>query len=150
MKVILKEDVKNLGLMGSVVNVADGYARNYLIPRNLAVEASLKNIKKLEHEKNMIIEKAKKIKKAANEFAAKLSNITLSIEATAGEDGKLFGSVTAMDIVTALSRQGIEVDKRKIIIEDEPIKRLGRYNVYVKLHPEITTAINLEVKRLEQ
>jgi len=149
MKVILKEDVKNLGSMGSVVNVAEGYARNYLIPRNLAAEASLKNIKRLEHEKNIILEKAKKIKKTADELAIKLSNITLSIEATAGEDGKLFGSVTAMDIATALSKQGMEVDKRKIIIEDEPIKRLGKYNVYIKLHPEITTTVNLEVKGKE-
>jgi len=149
MKVILKEDVKNLGSMGSIVNVAEGYARNYLIPRNLAAEASLKNIKRLEHEKNIILEKAKKIKKTADDLASKLSSITLSIEATAGEDGKLFGSVTAMDIADALSKQGIEVDKRKITIEDEPIKRLGKYNVYIKLHPEITVSINVEVKGKE-
>ncbi len=145
MKVILKEDVKNLGIIGSVVNVADGYGRNYLIPKNLAVEANPKNIKKFEHEKNIILEKAKKLRKTAEELASKLSNITLNIEANTGEDDKLFGSVTTMDIATVLSKQGIEIDKRKITIQDEPIKRLGTYNVYIKLHPEVTVSVNLEV-----
>jgi large subunit ribosomal protein L9 len=150
MKVILKEDVKNLGTMGSLVNVADGYARNYLMPRNLAVEANLKNIKQLEHEKKMILEKAKKVKKAAEELVNKLSDITLTIEANAGDDGKLFGSVTTMDVAAAISKQGIEVDRRKITIQDEPIKRLGDYDVHIKLHPEVTVKVKLEVKSREQ
>lgn len=145
MKVILKEEVKNLGGMGSVVNVADGYARNYLIPKNLAVEASTKNIRKFEHEKNIILEKAKKVKTGAEKLASQLSGITVTIEAQAGEEDKLFGSVTSMDIAEAISKQGIEIDKCKIILE-EPIKRLGTYTVLVKLYPEVTTNINIEVR----
>jgi len=146
MKVILKEDIKSIGTMGSVVNVADGYARNYLIPKNLAVEANLKNIKQFEHEKKIIIERAQKVKRTAEELANKLSNITLIIEATAGDDGKLFGSVTTIDVAATLLKHGIEIDKRKITIEDEPIKRLGSYSVRIKLHPEVTASVNLEVK----
>jgi len=149
MKIILKEDVKNLGTMGSLVNVADGYARNYLIPRNLAVEADIKNIKQFEHEKKIIIEKAKKVKRATEELANKLSNITLTIEANAGDDGKLFGSVTTMDVAAALSSQGVEIDRRKITIPDEPIKRLGTYTVHVRLHPDVTTSVNMEVRSKE-
>ncbi len=150
MKVILKEDVKNLGLMGSVVNVADGYGRNYLLPRNFAVEANPKSIKKLEHEKKVILEKAKKIRKSAEELVSQLSNVTLSIEAQAGEGDKLFGSVTSKDIAEALAKQGFEIDKRKIFMEDEPIKRLGQYSVQIKLYPELTATISVEVKKMEQ
>ncbi len=147
MKIILKEDVKNLGIIGSEVTVANGYGRNYLIPKKLAVEANPRNIKKLEHEKKIIFDKAKKIKGKAGELAGKLSDITLIIEATVGEDDKLFGSVTAMDIAEAISRQGVEVDKRKIILPDESIRRLGVYNIQIKIHPELTASINLEVKK---
>jgi len=149
MKVILKEDVKNLGTIGSAVNVTDGYGRNYLIPRNLAVEASPKTIKKFEHEKKIILEKVKKTKKAAEELAGRLSAMTLHIEVNAGEDDKLFGSVTSMDIADILLKQGIEIDKRRIIL-DEPVKRLGNYNIHIKLHPEVTVSLNLEVKKLQQ
>jgi len=145
MKVILKEDVKNLGVMGSVVNVAIGYARNYLIPKNLAIEADTKNIKRLEHEKNIILEKIKKAKNLAEKLASQLSTIAVVIEAKSGEEGKLFGSVTSIDIAEAISKQGIEVDKRKIIL-DEPIKRLGTYNISVKLHSDITTNVTVEVR----
>jgi large subunit ribosomal protein L9 len=148
MKVILKEDVQNLGQAGSVVNVADGYGRNYLIPRNLAVEASVKNIKKFEHEKRVILEKLKKAKKAAEEHASKISEMTLIIEANAGEEERLFGSVTSMDVADALAQKGIKIDRRKIVMPDEPIKRLGTYPVKLKLHPEVTATINLEVKKL--
>lgn len=150
MKVILKEDVKSLGTMGSVVNISDGYGRNYLLPRNLAVEANPKNVKKLEHEKRIILEKAKKVRKSVEELSGKLSNITLSIEAQAGEGDKLFGTVTSKDIAEALSKQGFEIDKRKIIMPDEPIKRLGQYDIHVKLHSDLTATINVEVKRMEQ
>ncbi len=145
MKVILKEDVKNLGSIGAVVNVADGYGRNYLIPKNLAAEASSKNIKRFEHEKKVILEKAKKIKTTHEESARKLSDVKLSIEANAGEDGKLFGSVTGMDISEALSKQGFEIDKRRIVLPEEAIKRLGLYTVQIKLHQDVTANINLEV-----
>jgi len=146
MKIILKEDIKNLGTMGSVVSVAPGYARNYLIPKGLAIEASTKNIRRFEHEKDVILEKARKAKREVEELASQLSGIKVTIEAQAGEEDKLFGSVTSMDIAEALSKHGIKIDKRKILIE-EPIKRLGTYIVSIKLHPEMTISVNVEVKK---
>ncbi len=144
MRVILKDDVKNVGKMGQVVDVADGYARNYLVPRGLAVDANIKNIKSLEHEKRIIEEKAKKTKNSAQDLAHKISTITLTIKAKVGEEGKLFGSVTTMDIAELLKNEGIEIDKKKISL-DEPIKRLGSYTVNVKLHPEISTQVNIQI-----
>ncbi len=144
MKVVLKDDVKNVGKIGQVVDVADGYARNYLVPRGLAVEANTKNIKSLEHEKRTIQEKAKKIKNSTQDLAHKISTMTLVIKANAGEEGKLFGSVTTMDIAELLRNEGIEIDKKKISL-DEPIKRLGSYSVNIKLHPEISTQVNIQV-----
>ena len=104
MKVILKEDVKNLGIIGMIVDVADGYGRNYLIPKKLAVMANPRNIKQFEHEKKLIQGKATKIKNESEALARKLSSLVLSVEANAGEDDKLFGSVTSMDIAEAISR----------------------------------------------
>ena len=146
MKVILKDDVKNVGNMGQIVNVSDGYARNYLVPRGLAVEASTKNIKSVEHEKRIIQEKAKKIKKSAEELSESISKVTLVIKAHAGEEGKLFGSVTTMDIAELLKNEGFEIDKKKISIE-EPIKRLGTHTVHVKIHPEIITNVTVQVEQ---
>lgn len=144
MKVILKDDVKNVGNMGDIVKVADGYARNYLVPRGLAVEASTKNIKSIEHEKRIIQEKAKKIKSSAQDLSDRISKLTLVMKANAGEEGKLFGSVTTMDIAEALKKEGFEIDKKKISL-DEPIKRLGDHTVNVKIHPEITTNVTVQV-----
>jgi large subunit ribosomal protein L9 len=144
MKVILKDDIKSLGKMGQVVNVADGYARNYLVPKGLAVEANTKNIKSLEHEKRIIGEKAKKIKNSAQDLSDKISSVTIVIKANAGEEGKLFGSVTTMDIAEALKNEGIDIDKKRISL-DEPIKRLGTYSVSLKLHSEISTQVNVQV-----
>jgi large subunit ribosomal protein L9 len=144
MKVILKEDIKKIGSMGQIVTVADGFARNYLVPKGLAVEANIKNMKSLEHAKKVIQEKSKKMKASVQDFADRLSKITLVIKAKAGEEGKLFGSVTTMDIAEQLKNEGIEIDKKKISL-DEPIKRIGTYAVSVRLHPEIDTQINLQV-----
>ena len=144
MKVILKEDVKKIGSMGQIVTVADGFARNYLVPKGLAVEANIKNMKSLEHAKKVIQEKAKKMKASVQDFADRLSKITLVIKAKAGEEGKLFGSVTTMDIAEQLKNEGIEIDKKKISL-DEPIKRIGTYAVSIRLHPEVDTQINLQV-----
>ena len=144
MKVILKEDVKKIGSMGQIVTVADGFARNYLVPKGLAVEANIKNMKSLEHAKRVIHEKAKKVKASVQDFADRLSQISLVIKAKAGEEGKLFGSVTTMDIAEQLKNEGIEIDKKKISL-DEPIKRIGTYAVSVRLHPEVETQINLQV-----
>jgi large subunit ribosomal protein L9 len=144
MKVILKDDVKNVGNMGDIVKVSDGYARNYLVPRGLAVEASTKNIKSVEHEKRIIQEKAKKIKTSAQELSDRISKVTLVMKANAGEEGKLFGSVTTMDIAEALKNEGFDIDKKKISL-DEPIKRLGEHTVNVKIHPKITTNVTVQV-----
>jgi large subunit ribosomal protein L9 len=144
MKVILKEDVKKLGNMGQIVTVADGFARNYLVPKGLAVEASSKNMKSLEHAHKVIQEKAKKVKESLQDFADRLSKVTLIMKAKAGEEGKLFGSVTSMDIAEQLKSEGIEIDKKKISLE-EPIKRLGTYSVDIHLHSDIDAKINLQV-----
>jgi len=144
MKVILKEDVKNLGTMGQIVDVSDGYVRNFLTPRGLAVEANVKNIKSLEHQKKIIQEKAKKIRNQAQDLSTRISAMTLIIKAKAGEEGKLFGSVTAMDVAEALKNEGVEIDKRKIAL-DEPIRRLGAFTVSLKLHSEIPTQVNVQV-----
>lgn len=144
MKVILKEDVKNLGKMGDIVNVAAGYANNFLIPKKLAVEAITENIKALEHQKKMIQEKAKKIKNASRDLADRIASLTLNIKAKAGEEEKLFGSITSMDIADALKNEGIDIDRKKILLE-EPIKRLGSYSVGIKLHPDITAQLNIIV-----
>ncbi len=144
MKVFLKEDVKNLGKMGDVVNVSEGYARNFLLPKKFAVEANPKNLKQFEHNKRLIQEKAAKIKDASTAVAEKLSALTLKIKAKAGEEDKLFGSVTAMDISEALKAEGFEVDKKRIVLA-EPIKRLGEYTVEVKVHSEVNAAVKVQV-----
>lgn len=144
MKLILKEDVKNLGKMGDIITVAEGHARNFLLPKKLAVEALTENIKALEHQKKTIQEKAKKVKNASQDLASKISSLTISIKAKAGEEEKLFGSITSMDIAAALKNEGIDIDKKKISLE-EPIKRLGSYAVSIKIHPEITAQLNISV-----
>ena len=146
MDVILKEDIKDLGEMGTVIDVANGYGRNFLIPKNLAVEANPKNIKQLEHEQNIILAKAKKIRKSAEDAAEELSKLSITIEAKSGEEDKLFGSVTTKDIAEEISKQGIDVDKRKIIL-DEPIKHLGSYEVAVKIHHDVIANLKLEVTK---
>ncbi len=146
MKVILKEDVKNMGAMGQILDVSDGYARNFLVPRGLAIEANVKNIKSLEHAKRIIQEKAKKIRNEATDLSNKIGDLKLVIKAKSGEEGKLFGAVTAMDIAESLKDAGlgIEIDKKKILLE-EPIKRLGTYSVGLKVHSEVTAQVNVEV-----
>lgn len=144
MNVILKADVKNLGQVGEVINVKDGYARNFLIPKGFAVEANLKNVKSLEHEKKKIEEIAKKTKSSSENLSSKLSNLNLIIRAKAGEEEKLFGSITAMDISEALKKEGFEIDKKKIQLE-EPIKRLGDYTVNIKIHQDISAKLNISV-----
>ncbi|MEW6109428.1 MAG: 50S ribosomal protein L9 [Nitrospirota bacterium] len=144
MKVILKEDMKNLGQMGEIVSVSSGYARNYLIPKNLAVEANTKNLKEFEHHKKIIMQKAEKIKESLKSTAGKLSALTIAIKARAGEEDKLYGTVTSMDISEALKAEGFDIDKKKITIS-EPIKRLGEYSVNIKFHPEISAQVKIHV-----
>jgi large subunit ribosomal protein L9 len=144
MKVILREDVKDLGHIGEMLSVKDGYARNFLLPRGLALEANPKNVKALEHEKRKIQETVKKAKSGADELSAKIAAVTITIRAKAGEEEKLFGSVTAMDLSEALKKEGLDIDRRKIVL-DEPIKRLGNYTVGVKIHPEVSAQFTVQV-----
>lgn len=147
MKIILKEDVSNLGFIGDTVNVADGYARNYLFPKNLAAIANPRNIKVFEHEKRIITEKIKKQKTTADDIALRLSALNITLKAKAGEEGKLFGSITNKDIVDFLKETGIELDKRKVIIEN-PIKRIGEHSIKIKIHPEVTVALKVNVEEV--
>jgi large subunit ribosomal protein L9 len=130
--------------MGEVVNVKDGFARNYLVPQGLAAEANTKNVKALEHETKKIQEMAKKVKSGASGLAEQIAAAKVTIKAKAGEEEKLFGSVTSMDIADALKAEGIEIDKKKIHL-DEPIKRLGEYTVTIKLHSEVSAQLNVQV-----
>ena len=143
MKVILSEDVKNLGLMGAVVNLSDGYARNFLFPKKFAVEANTKNLKEFEHNKKIIAERAAKIKESFKSIADKLSSVTLIIKAKTGEDDKLFGSVTNMNVAEALAAAGHDIDKKKIVME--PIKKLGEYSATIKLHTDLSAEVKINV-----
>jgi large subunit ribosomal protein L9 len=143
MKVILSEDVKSLGHMGEVVNVSDGYARNFLLPKKFAVEANTKNLREFEHNKKIITERAAKIKESFKSVADKLSSLTLTIKAKTGEDDKLFGSVTNMNVAEALAAAGHDIDKKKIVME--PIKKLGEYSVSIKLHTDLTAEVKINV-----
>jgi large subunit ribosomal protein L9 len=144
MKIILREDVENLGKAGEVVKVADGYGRNYLIPRQLALLANVRNMKTLDHDRRVIETRAKKTRKAAEASAASLSGMSLSIPAKAGEEGKLFGAVTSRDIVEALEKAGVKVDRKAVQLE-EPIKQLGDYKVKIRVATEIVPEISVTV-----
>lgn len=144
MKVILKEDIPNLGKAGQIINVKDGYARNFLLPRGLALLADEKNLKLLEYQKKKIEEEAKKKRQDAESVAGRLSEIQLNIKAKAGEDQKLFGSVTSKDIAEALQKEGFSIDKRQINIT-EPIKRIGEYEVEVKLDANVTAKVKVNI-----
>jgi large subunit ribosomal protein L9 len=144
MKVILKSDVKDLGRVGEVVNVKDGFARNFLMPKGLAAEANIRNVKEFENEKSKILAMAKKMRTGAEGLAAQIAEAKVTIKAKSGEEEKLFGSVTAMDIADALKAQGIDVDKKKIHL-DEPIKRLGEYKVSIKIHTDVAAELTVQV-----
>jgi large subunit ribosomal protein L9 len=144
MKVILKSDIKGLGGMGEVVSVKDGYARNFLLPKGLVTEANPKNIRALEHEQKKIQDAARKLRAGAEALASRIASMTVTIMAKAGEEEKLFGSVTAMDIAEALKKEGLDIDRKKIVL-DEPIKRLGNYAVNVKIHSDVITPLTVVV-----
>jgi large subunit ribosomal protein L9 len=143
-EVILKEDIANLGKMGEVVRVRDGYARNYLLPHQLVVIANKKNLKAFEHQKRVLATQRERALKEAQSFGDKLSALTLTIPVKAGEEGKLFGSVTNMDIEKALLASGFEIERRKIHLE-EPIKTLGEYQVPVRLAADLTANVKVAV-----
>ncbi len=144
MRVILKQDVEKLGRVGDIVEVAPGYARNFLIPKGLAIEVTKKNIKIIEEEKRRLKKKKDKEINEAKELAEKLSKKSVTIPVQVGEDDKLFGAVTSQDIAEALAQEGIKIDKRKILLK-EPLKALGIYNVEIKIHPEVNASIRVWV-----
>lgn len=149
MRVILKTDVESLGKLGDLIKVSDGYARNFLIPKGLAAEASSKNIKSLEHEKKMISQRAEREKKAAEEMLAKYAGLAVTIARRTGEQGKLFGSVTNKDIEKSLTELGFEVNRKNIVLS-EPVKTAGEYQVQIKLYPGIVAGIVLKVVEEEK
>jgi large subunit ribosomal protein L9 len=145
MKVILREDVYNLGKGGELVEVKPGYGRNYLIPRGLAVVANPKNIREVEHQKAVAAAKAAKLKASAQAVAKRLSETPVALSRKVGEQDKLYGSVTAMDIAEALAARGLEIDRRSIDLA-EPIKTVGDFEVGVKLHSEVVGKVKVKVE----
>lgn len=142
MKVILTENVKSLGQIGDIVEVKRGHARNYLMPEKLAVEANPRNVKAIDHQRRLLSQKMSKQLSDSKKFAEELDTVSLTLSKKAGEQNKLFGSVTDMDIEKALNEKGYPVT-RKMIQLDEPIKTLGVYNINLKIHPETDTKIKL-------
>ncbi len=144
MDLILVEDVPNLGDIGDQVSVKAGYGRNYLLPEKLAIPASVKNARRLEHEKRLVSFRLQKAKAEAKAYAGKLANTSVTIARKVGEQDKLFGSVTTHDIAAALADEGIQVDRRKLHLE-EPIKTLGVYQVPLKLRGDVTAEVKVWV-----
>jgi large subunit ribosomal protein L9 len=149
MKIILRDEVKTLGTYGDVVTVADGYARNFLIPKGLCLPATSGNLKQLEAERDAWLKKALAIKEGAEKVKADLEAVKLEFTRKAGEEGKIFGSVTSMDIEAAMKVKGLEIDKKKITI-NEPLKSIGEFKVSLKLHPEVTAELNIAIAKEEQ
>ena len=143
MKVILKENVEHLGNIGDIVKVAPGYARNYLLPKGLVVEATERNAKALEHTKRHLEYKKNKVLESARGLAARIEALSISIAHQAGEEGKLFGAVTTKELGEKLHAAGIEVDRKKIIAD--PIKHTGDYEIPIKIHPEITATLKVAI-----
>ena len=148
MEVILKQNVEALGKTGNKVKVSDGYARNFLIPKGLAIEASTKNLKTMEHDKKQILLAAEKEKKKATALAEQLAGITCTIARRVGEQDKLFGSVGTKDIEKALLDAGVEIDRKHIHLE-EPLKALGEFPVKIKLTAGITTEVKINIVAAE-
>jgi large subunit ribosomal protein L9 len=154
MKVILTEEIRGLGTRGEVVTVKDGYARNYLIPKNLAQEATTGNLKAIEHQRRKWALLAQQERDTAQKAADRVKGVKIVIEKRVGEHGHLFGSVTANEIADALAEKGIEVDKRRIELAS-PIKNIGLHDVEVRLHRDVAATIQVEVvpqgvERLEE
>ena len=145
MKVILTQEVLGLGDPGEVVQVKNGYGRNYLVPQGLALMATNKNIKAMTAERLRIEAAQSREAEKVKAEAATLAGVKVRIEARSGEGGKLYGSVTNMQIAEALAAQGFEIDRRRIIMAEGPIKKLGTYTLPVKLHPQVVVDIELEV-----
>jgi large subunit ribosomal protein L9 len=145
MKLILREDVENLGKGGDLVDVKPGYGRNFLLPRGLAVAANPRNVKELEHQKSVASAKAAKLKASAQAVAKRLADTPVTLKRKVGEQDKLYGSVTALDVAEALAARGLQIDRRSIDLAD-PIKTLGDFEVPVKLHSEVVGKAKVKVE----
>jgi large subunit ribosomal protein L9 len=146
MKVILKENVEHLGHIGDVVKVAPGYARNFLVPKGFAIEATEKNAKALEHAKRHLEYKKGRVLEGARQLAAKIEAVALNLVHQAGSDDRLFGSVTNMELADQLKEKGIEIDRKRIVLA-EPVKQLGEFTAVVKLHPEVSATLKFSVTK---
>jgi large subunit ribosomal protein L9 len=144
MEVILKEDVANLGKIGEVVRVRDGYARNYLLPRGLVLVANKKNLKTFEHQKKIVADQKHKTVRRAETVSNQLTTVAVVIPMKVGEEGRLFGSVTTMQIEKALKTKGVNVERRKIHL-NEPIKMVGDYEVPIRLSADVTVPLKVSV-----
>ena len=144
MQVILREELSNLGTTGDIVKVKPGFARNYLLPRGLAVEASVRNLRELEHQKRVIADQRLREQKSAAAVAEKISNVRLAFQVRAGDDGKLFGSVTNQDIHRQLEERGFSIERRRILLE-EPIKSLGSHDIVIHLGPDTKATVKVDV-----
>ena len=145
MEVILREDVEKVGARGSVVKVADGYARNFLLPKRLAVPASDANKKIVEQEREAYLRREAKLKSESEDLSRLMANLTVTFHQKVGENNQLFGSVTAKDIAEALEAQKFHIERRKIQL-DEPIRTLGEHKVTLRLHRDVSTQINVVVE----
>ena len=148
MEIILVEDVPSLGKVGEVVRVADGYARNYLIPSGKAIEATPQNLKALEGRRLQMARREQQEKERAQALATEIEQLSCTLRRPAGEGGKLFGAITSADIEEALRERGIEVDRRRIEL-GEPIKAVGNYEVAIRLHPEVVAHLKIWVEKEE-
>jgi large subunit ribosomal protein L9 len=149
MEVILREDVEKLGTRGQLVKVANGYARNFLLPKRLAVAATESNKKIVEQERQAHLRREAKVEGEAKDLSKMLGSVTITISQKAGENDQLFGSVTSKDIAEALETQGYTIERRKIVL-DEPIKTLGEFKIPLRLHREVTAEITVNVVKEEE
>ena len=145
MKLILREDVENLGKGGELVDVKPGYGRNYLLPRGLAVQANSKNVREMEHQTSVAQAKAAKLRASAEAVAKRLADTAITLKRKVGEQDKLYGSVTALDLVEALAARGLQIDRRTIDLS-EPLKTLGDFEVPVKLHSEVVGKVKVKIE----
>ena len=145
-EVVLRENLPHLGSIGDVVRVRRGFARNFLLPRGLAAVASRGNVRQIEHEKAVQAQRIAKLRSVQERVVDELAKVTLMVAKEAGEDGKLFGSVTSNDVLEGLKAKDIEVDKKKLVMPAQPIKEVGSYEIGVKLPYGLTAIVKLEVK----
>jgi len=148
MKILLTENISSLGEIGQIVNVAPGYARNYLLPQGLAVEATGKNVRELEHRKRILAQKREKFRQEMLSVAEKLNRVTIVLSRKVAEDDKLYGSVTAVDVAKALEDQGFEIPRKDIQL-DQPIKQLGEATVPIKISAGISANVKLVIQKEE-